>query len=128
MTDQEIIEWLAEFMGWQFTDDKQIIGLYSFEGITGTVWFRRANDTIGVTGAITYHDFNPLNDPAACALVKAELRRRKWWYRLTNTNHPIEPIEFRVIPKRSVIGHTYADTEERAVCLAVLEVLAFIQQ
>ena len=82
MTDLEIIEKLAEFMGWQFTNDIQIIGEHSRMDITTTVWFRRENGSIGIAGAVTCHDFNPLHDPVACALVLDEIERRRWKYEL----------------------------------------------
>ena len=61
MTDKEIIEKLAtEFMGWR-------IGTILDE----KMWIRD-NDH-----AIPLPDFDPLHDPAACALVLDEIERRE---------------------------------------------------
>ena len=122
MTDLEIIEKLAtEFMGWRFTDDVQVIGEHSHADITTTVWFRRPDENVGVAGVITCHDFDPLHDPAACALVLDELERREWCWEWRRDPIPeVRRYDF------VIVGHDhpgYAVSMEnryRTVCLAVL--------
>lgn len=60
-------------------------------------------------------------DPAACALVKAELREREWILQIT-----IYPDEVKASIEEEnwkILGFAEAATEERAVCLAVLKAL-----
>ena len=60
-------------------------------------------------------------DPAACALVKAELRRRECsWFVRYLAPPQIYQCE---IQGKDLVGLQEADTEERAVCLAVLDAI-----
>ena len=124
MTDKEIIEKLVtEFMGWKFTDDVQVIGEHSHADITTTVWFRRPDENVGVAGAITCHDFDPLHDPAACALVLDELERREFKWEWECFPWPgFLDYSFRYWNwSEEGGGHADADNCYRAVCLAVLK-------
>jgi len=121
VTDREIIEKLAtEFLGWQFTDDVEVIGEHVIMGCTSTIWYRRDNGSIGITGAVTCHIFDPLHDPAACALVLDEIERRGWIYVIRYGNGKFS---CHIIGWGGTgIGFQGdVETEERAVCLAAAE-------
>ncbi len=123
MTDLEIIEKLAkEFMVWEFTDDVQVIGEHSLADITTTVWFRRPDGSVGVVGAVTYPNFDPLHDPAACALILDELERQefKWEWECFPWLGALEYSFGCWSEDGEGGGHAEADNRYRAVCLAVL--------
>jgi len=118
MTDLEIIEKLAkEFFGWRWVPKQELFGAHHFGGETGTAWYPLENGHIGLVGKINIPDFDPLHDPVACALIKAEVRRRKWTLhiairsvaKVTIYDDNLQPLAFQE-----------ADTEERTVCLAAL--------
>lgn len=124
MTDQEIVEALAiHLMGWQFTDDDQVIGEHARQDAADTVWFRRADGSIGVVGLVTMHTFNPLADPAACALVLDEVERQGWGWAARYKAMPYNvetPYTFILWDTENPPAHwsSEADSRFRAVCLA----------
>ena len=115
MTYQEIIEIIAEkFMRWHKQGDKE----YPY------YWVQKVPPATfvvmdGHSGSFS-RSFNPLTDPAACALVLDEIERRGWdWMWDCNKRFDDMPYGFSVVVEAQVIGE-WADSRYRAVCLAAL--------
>ena len=119
MIDREIIDMLAkEFMGWDtkaWRDETD--GGYQWVDIEGNY----------VAKYSPYEDdprwtWNPLVDPAACALVLDELERREWCWEWRRDPIP-EVRRYDFI----IVGHDHPgyavsmDNRYRAVCLAILK-------
>lgn len=109
MTDLEIIEKLAtEFFGWRLGDSVR----------DRKVWITKRDER---PISIPLDDFDPLHDPAACALVLDELERRGWCWEWRRDPIPeVRRYDF------VIVGHDHPgyavsmDNRYRAVCLAVL--------
>lgn len=115
MTDQEIIA--EKFMEWR----KENVGtkmVPAYFWVNGSGEWQRA-----------VHNFDPLHDPSACALILDELERRGWSWREDYKVFPYNaaaPHTFSVWIGNKQIqtdGYAWADTRYRAVCLAVLRAL-----
>lgn len=110
MSDREIIEALAEkLMAWKPQYDVDSIVLWE-------------SDDLVISG-----DWNPLADPAACALVLDEIEQRGWTWEASYKLDPYyeeSPFAFLIWIGNDTIrpasGYAEANNRYRAVCLAAL--------
>jgi hypothetical protein len=116
MIDREIIEKIAtDFMGWQY------LPITERKPRRVTVWFWRLDGTMRVRGSVNCQNFDPLNDPAAVALVLDEIERLgfRWEWGYYDWGDHLDYM-FRLWNEDGAEGEGISDARYRAVCLAVL--------